>query len=64
MGKPNEKLRELRGKKSQAEVAKAVGISPSAYAQYERGDRVPRDDIKKRLSDYYRRSVTFLFFND
>jgi transcriptional regulator with XRE-family HTH domain len=64
MGKPNKKLRELRGNKSQAEVAKAVGISPSAYAQYERGDRVPRDDIKKRLSDYYRRSVTFLFFND
>ena len=29
---------------------------------YERGERVPRDEIKKRLSDYYKVSVQELFF--
>lgn len=64
MGKPNEKLRTLRGNKTQAEVAKAVGITASAYAMYERGERVPRDTVKKKLADYFHRSVTFIFFSD
>lgn len=64
MGKPNEKLRTLRGKRTQAEVAEDLGITPSAYAQYERGERIPRDDIKQKIAKYYKRSVTFLFFSD
>ena len=64
MGKPNNKLRSLRGNKSQAEVAKAVGISPSAYSAYETGLRNPRDDVKKRLAEYFHRTVAFIFFSD
>lgn len=57
-----ERLRRLRGDKSQEEVAAAVGISKSALSQYERGERIPRDHIKVRLADYYDRSVQFIFY--
>ena len=58
-----DKLRNLRGAKTQTEVAKAVGIVPSAIANYEQGLRVPTDQIKKRLADYYGVSVDDLFFD-
>lgn len=64
MGKPNTKLRELRGKKTLAEVAEDLGISPSSLAMYERGDREPRDETKRKLAEYYKRSVGFIFFRD
>lgn len=56
-----EKLVKLRGDKSRETVAKACGISISALAMYERGERIPRDDIKVRLAEYYNRSVNFIF---
>ena len=56
-------LIELRGNKSQAEVAEALGISKSALAMYELGERVPRDTIKCRIAKYYNRSVAYIFFN-
>lgn len=55
-------LIKLRGKKSREEVSKAVGISVSALSMYENGDRIPRDDIKIKLANYYGRSVNFIFF--
>lgn len=58
-----EKLVKLRGDKSRETVAKACGISISALAMYERGERIPRDDIKVRLAEYYNRSVNFIFFD-
>ena len=57
------KLVELRGKKTQEEVAKSIGISISALSMYERGERIPRDNIKIRLSAYYKRPVHKIFFN-
>ena len=59
-----EKLKALRGDKSQSEVAKAVFISDSALSSYENGDRVPRDDVKKRLAEYYGKTVGEIFFNE
>lgn len=56
------KLIELRGDKSREIVANACGISVSALAMYEQGERVPRDDIKIRIAKYYGRSVDFIFF--
>lgn len=56
------KLRGLRGEQTQAVVAKAVGISVSAYSSYELGVRRPSDEIKKRLAEYYGTSVGELFF--
>ena len=57
------KLVELRGDKSQAAVASDIGISVSALAMYENGQRNPRDDIKLALANYYGVSVASLFFN-
>ena len=59
-----QKLIELRGNKSRETVAKACGISISALAMYEQGERIPRDDIKLRLAKYYKRSVNFIFFTE
>ena len=53
----------LENNKTQEEVASAVGISKSALSMYENGSRIPRDEIKLRLSSYYKKSVKFIFFN-
>ena len=58
-----EKIKELRGEKSQAEVAVAVGISDSAMSAYENGDRVPRDEVKIRLAKYFGKTVQEIFFD-
>lgn len=57
-----QRLRTLRGDKTQKEVADAIGITPSALANYESGLRIPRDSVKKRIAAYYKRSVDFIFF--
>lgn len=57
------KLKELRGDKTQTEAAAEIGITKSALAMYERNERVPRDEVKVKIANYYGVSVTFLFFN-
>ena len=59
-----ERLIALRGNRTQAEVAQAIGVSPSAYSMYENGERIPRDEVKKRIAAYYKRSVSTIFFAD
>lgn len=59
-----ERLRELRGSRSQKEVAEAIGVSRSTYNMYELGERIPKDEIKKKISAYYHKSVATLFFAD
>lgn len=56
------KLRELRGEKTQEQVANAIGITKSAYAMYERDERVPRDEVKKKIANFYHTTVGILFF--
>ena len=58
-----EMLRNLRGEKTQEEVAKALGITKSAWAMYERGKRIPRDEVKVRISQYFGVSVQDIFFS-
>ena len=55
------KLVELRGKRTQEQVANAVGISVSALSMYECGERIPRDPIKIKLAKYYKKSVQAFF---
>lgn len=59
---PNEVLIRLRGTKSRKIVAKAVGITERTLQSYELGERIPRDDVKQRLADYYHRTVGYIFF--
>ena len=58
----NELLRELRGGKTQEEIAKDIGITKSAWAMYERGERIPRDEVKVKIAKYFGRTVEELFF--
>lgn len=59
------KLTALRQKKqkTQQEVASALGLSVSAIAMYEAGVRVPRDEVKLALAQYYQTTVGYIFFN-
>ena len=57
-----EKLKKLRGDTPREVVAKAVGISVSAISMYENGDRIPRDDVKIRIANYYNTPISDIFF--
>lgn len=57
-----EKLIELRGDRSQKEVAKKLKISKSALGMYETGKRIPRDSIKLRIAEYYHVAIGDIFF--
>ena len=56
------KLKETRGDKPREAVAEALGISLSALAMYERGERIPRDEIKIKIASYYGKTVQELFY--
>ena len=56
------RLVELRGSKTQEQVANAVGISVSALSKYECGERIPRDPIKIAVASYYKKSDQSIFF--
>lgn len=57
------RLINLRGERTQLEVAKALGISQSTYAMYETGRRIPTDEIKIKIAVYYDTTVQDIFFN-
>ena len=56
------RLVELRGKRTQEEVAKEINVSVSALSMYERGERIPRDNIEIRISKYYERPIYEIFY--
>ncbi|MEF7557644.1 helix-turn-helix transcriptional regulator [Bacillus thuringiensis] len=51
----------LRNRKSREEVARAVGISVSTLQMYENGQRIPRDNIKIKLANFYGVTVQTIF---
>lgn len=63
MEKVAKRLQKLRGKRSRDEVAKAIGVSVSAIAMYENGERIPRDCVKIKFAQYYQKSVQEIFFD-
>ena len=56
------RLRALRGEKTLDEVAKALGVTSMAVSLWERGERIPNDDIKIKIAAYYNTTVTAIFF--
>ena len=58
-----ERLRKARGDTPRESVASAVGVTVSALSMYENGQRIPRDEIKIKLADYYKTSVQALFYD-
>lgn len=57
-----DRLKKLRGDKTQKAVAKAIGVTDMAISQYENGMRIPNDTIKIKLANYYGKSVESIFF--
>ena len=55
-------MRELRGSKTKQQVADALGISFSSYVKYERDERNPSDNTKRRIAKYFGKSVESIFF--
>ena len=45
---------------SQAELAKAIGVSPSAIGMYETGEREPSFEIEENIADYFNVSLDTL----
>lgn len=56
-----QKLLTLRGEQDIEIVAKAIGVTKQAIWNYENDKRIPRDDIKRKLADYYKTSVGNIF---
>lgn len=58
------RLVSLRGARTQEDVAKAIGVSVAAIGMYERGERIPRDEIKIKLASYYDTTIQAIFFDE
>lgn len=56
------RLRSLRGAKTLQTVSNETGLGVSALTMYELGQRMPRDEAKIILSEYYGMSIDTLFF--
>jgi transcriptional regulator with XRE-family HTH domain len=56
------RLRTLRGNKTLQTVSNDTGLGLSALTMYELGNRMPRDEAKIALADYYNVSIDELFF--
>ena len=55
-------LRKLRGVRTQEEIAAILGITKSSWAMYERDERVPRDEVKIRIANFFGKTVQELFY--
>lgn len=60
------RLAELRKKKgeTQEQTAKKLGLTRSAYSQYELGTRNPDTEILKKMADHFERSIDYLLGRD
>lgn len=56
------RLRDLRGIRTQQEIADAVGVTAMAVSQYERGERLPGPEVMAKLAKLFGRTVDSLFF--
>ena len=58
-------LKQLRLEKrmSREDLAAAVGASTSAIAMYELGERMPRDEMKLKIANFFGKSIESIFFN-
>lgn len=58
------RLRELRGDRSQKEIADAIGVTDMAISLYENGERIPRDEIKRAIAKFFGVTVESIFYAD
>lgn len=58
------KLKELRGKKSQREVAEDLDVTQRTYSSYERCDREANYETMIKLANYFNVSLDYLLGRD
>jgi transcriptional regulator with XRE-family HTH domain len=63
IGKRLLKLRTDKGL-LQHQVAESIGVDKSTIGAYERGYRLPRDDVKVKLAEYYKVELSGLFYSE
>ena len=58
------RLREIRTERGETieQFARSIGVSNSAIAMYENGQRIPRDEIKIKIAEHFGVSVESIFF--
>jgi len=49
---------------TQKQVAAVVGITQSAYAMIERGQRLPRKETMKKMARFFNLTIDELFFSN
>lgn len=61
----SENLIKLRteNRKTQKEVADAIGVAVSTYGMYEIGKRIPNDENKRKIAFFFKTTVQEIFFN-
>lgn len=57
------RLYRLRGERTQKTISDAIGVCQSTYAMYETGQRIPSDENKRKLADYFHTTVQAIFFD-
>jgi transcriptional regulator with XRE-family HTH domain len=58
------RLRKLRGSRTLDEVGEGLGVTGMAVSLWERGERMPSDEMKVKIAAYYKKSVMSLFFKE
>lgn len=54
------RLKDLRGNRTQEDVAKIIGISRARYSHYENGRSEPDTDTLQKIADFYQVSIDWL----
>lgn len=58
------KLADLRKQKgiSQTELAEELGLTRASISYYEKGERIPSDENKVKMANFFGKSVQEIFF--
>lgn len=59
-----QKIRQLRGDMTQEKAASLIGVTKTALSMYENDERVPRDEIKKRIATVFGQTVGAIFYDE
>ncbi|QWG59945.1 helix-turn-helix transcriptional regulator [Bacillus mycoides] len=63
MHKKRNKMIEFRSGQSRLVVARKLEITPQMLGAIERGDRTPSLELAKRIADFYKTTIDYLFFS-
>ena len=61
--KISERIKKIRGDMSQEKFADILEVTKAAVSNYETGERIPRDEVKKKIADFANQTVDSIFFD-